>query len=85
MFIGRIDAEAETSIFWPPDAKSRLTEKGPDAGKIESERRSGWRRMSWLDSITDSMDMNLSKLWEIVKDESLECCSPWGRKELVMT
>ena len=37
-------------------------------GKIEGKRRRGWQRMSWLDSITDSVDMNLSKLWEMVKD-----------------
>ena len=37
-------------------------------GKIEDKRRRGWQRMRWLDSIIDSMDMNLSKFWEIVKD-----------------
>ena len=41
--------------------------------------------MRWLDGITDSMDMSLSKLWEVVKDRSLECCSPWGQKESDMT
>ena len=50
-------------------------------GKIEGRRRREWQRMRWLDNITDTMDMNLSKLQEIVKDRSLTCCSPWHRKE----
>ena len=56
-------------------------------GKIEGGRRRGRQRMRWLDGITDSMDMSLSKLREGVGDGQggLLCRSPWGRKELDTT
>ena len=60
--------EAEVLIRWPPDAKSWLTEKVLMRGKIEGTRRRGQERMRWLNSITNSMDINLSKFQETVKD-----------------
>ena len=65
--------------------RANSLEKTLILGKIEGKRRRGWQRMRWLGSITDSMNMNLSRLWEIVKNRGAWNASPWDCKESDMT
>ena len=73
---------SNTLATWRTDS----LEKTLMLGKIEGRRRRGQQRTRWLDGITDSMDMGLSKLWRWWRRQGgLACCSPWGRKESDMT
>ena len=78
IFIGRTIAEAEAPILWPPDVKNQLIGKDPDAGKDWRQIKREQQNMRCLDSTTDSMDVNLSRLREIVEDRGAWCASVHG-------